>query len=131
MSKDDNEKLGIEGVAVTQNDIEKTTSEITGVDKDIVKLVFDTIWLTMCKELEFGNVVKLHGKGKFYSSKRSARVGRNPSTCEEYDVPEREVMAFRTSPAYAKKFRDRREELKHKSNAEIIQLKDYKEFIEK
>ncbi|MEC5422562.1 HU family DNA-binding protein [Virgibacillus sp. C22-A2] len=47
-------------------------------------------------------------KGLFYLSRRSSRIGRNPVTGEEFDVPEREAMAFRTSPAYAKRLRERR-----------------------
>ena len=92
-----------------QADIEAITSELTGVDEGTVKLVFNTAWDTICKELEQGRVVKLHGKGRFYLSKRSARVGRNPLTGEEHDVPEREAMAFQTSPAFAKRLRKRRE----------------------
>ncbi|MBU8567723.1 HU family DNA-binding protein [Virgibacillus pantothenticus] len=60
------------------------------------------------RERRFGNEVKLHGKGSFYLSRRSSRIGRNPLTGEEFDVPEREAMVFRTSPAYAKRLRKRR-----------------------
>lgn len=94
-----------------QDDIEAITSEETGVDKDTVKTVFNTFWDTICKALEHGKTVKLHGKGRFYLSKRSARMGRNPLTGEEYRVPEREAMAFQTSPAYAKRLRERRKKL--------------------
>ncbi|PAF27360.1 HU family DNA-binding protein [Shouchella clausii] len=98
-----------------QNDIETRASELTGVHKDTVKTVFNAVWDAICEELENGNEVKLHGKGTFYLSRRSSRVGRNPLTGEEFDVPEREAMAFRTSPAYARRLRERRKELAKKN----------------
>ena len=61
----------------------------------------------ICRALEIGNSVKLHDKGEFHLSKHSGRISRNPATGEEYDVPEREVMAFRTSPAYTNRLRKR------------------------
>lgn len=94
-----------------QNDIEEMAAERTGVHKDTIKTVFNAVWESICEELEAGNEVKLHGKGSFYLSKRSSRKGRNPLTGEEYDVPEREAMAFRTSPAFAKRLREHRKKM--------------------
>jgi integration host factor subunit beta len=94
-----------------QNYIEELASKRTGVHKDTVKIVFNAMWDSICEELENGYEVKLHGKGSFYLSKRSSRIGRNPLTGEEYDVPEREAMAFRTSPAFARRLRERRKKL--------------------
>ncbi|MGX1266733.1 nucleoid DNA-binding protein [Rossellomorea marisflavi] len=93
-----------------QEYIEEAASERSGVHKDTVRTVFNAVWEAICEELEDGNEVKLHGKGSFYLSKRSPRLGRNPLTLETYDVPEREAMAFRTSPAYAKRLRERRKQ---------------------
>lgn len=102
-----------------QNYIEEVAAKRTGVHKDTVKTVFNAVWETICEELENGYEVKLHGKGSFYLSKRSSRIGRNPLTGEEYDVPEREAMAFRTSPAFAKRLRERRKKsLKEQQNAD-------------
>lgn len=94
-----------------QNYIEEIASKRTGVHKDTVKTVFNAVWDSICEELENGYEVKLHGKGSFYLSKRSSRMGRNPLTGEEYDVPEREAMAFRTSPAFARRLREHRKRL--------------------
>lgn len=92
-----------------QDYIEALAAEMTGVDKTLVKDIFNACWDTICHELEHGNTVKLHGKGQFYLSRRSKRIGRNPATGEEHVVPEREAMAFQTSPAYAKRLREQRE----------------------
>lgn len=91
-----------------QDYIEEMAAELTGLDKNMIKDVFNACWVTICDELEHGNTVKLHGKGQFYLSKRSSRIGRNPATGEQHVVPEREAMAFQTSPAYAKRLREQR-----------------------
>jgi len=99
-----------EPTARNQEYIEKRVSEETHIDEKVVKRVFDAGWQAICRELEEGNSVKLHGKGTFYLSKRSGRMGRNPETGEEHPIPPREAMAFRTSPAYAKRLRSIRAE---------------------
>lgn len=109
-----NSQEDIAEIERNQNYIEDMASKKTGVHKDTIKTVFNAVWDSICEELEHGNEVKLHGKGSFYLSKRSSRIGRNPLTGEEFDVPEREAMAFRTSPAYAKRLRERRKALKEK-----------------
>lgn len=76
-----------------------------------VKLVLDTAWDTIYDALVEGYTVKLHGKGQFYLSKRSARIGRNPHTGEEHHIPEREIMAFKVSHAVAKRLRKMREKV--------------------
>lgn len=102
-----------------QDHIEKMAEARTGIHQDTIKAAFNACWDAICEELELGHEVKLHGKGSFYLSRRSSRVGRNPATGEEFDVPEREAMAFRTSPAYAKRLREIRKELaKQRQNRE-------------
>lgn len=94
------------GLVRNQEFLEEQVSTTTGVDQDTVKLVFDEMWEAIRRQLEEGNSVKLHGKGRFYLSRRSSRIGRNPQTKEEYRVPAREAMAFQNSQAYAKRLRD-------------------------
>jgi integration host factor subunit beta len=99
-----------------QEYIEELAAERSGVHKDTIRTAFNAVWESICEELEDGNEVKLHGKGSFYLSKRSPRLGRNPLTLETYDVPAREAMAFRTSPAYAKRLRERRKQKAEQEN---------------
>lgn len=105
----DTEEHTKNGHTRNQEYIEEVVAEKTGVDPTVIKNVFNSAWDAICHELEEGNSVKLHGKGHYYLSPRSRRVGRNPATLKEYEVPEREAMAFRTSPAYAKRLRKIRE----------------------
>lgn len=108
---EDKPKKKNKGEVRNQDFIEDVAADASGIDKEIVKTAFNACWDAICHELELGNSIKLHGKGKFYLSKRSARMGRNPLTGEEYEVPKREAMAFQTSPTYAKRLRERRKEL--------------------
>ncbi|MCL6663424.1 HU family DNA-binding protein [Paenibacillus amylolyticus] len=94
------------GVERKQNYIIAMAAEASGIHPDTVKTAFDTCWAAIQHELEEGNWVKLHGKGTFYLSKRGSRIGRNPATGEEHEVPEREAMAFQTSTAYGKYLRE-------------------------
>lgn len=102
------------GVERKQNYIIEKAAEESGIHPDTVKTSWEACWAVMQDELEVGNWVKLHGKGLFYLSKRRSRIGRNPSTLEEFEVPEREAMAFQTSPAYAKRLREIRARRKMK-----------------
>lgn len=98
-----------------QEDIEQDSVrrlEDKGIDhitESDAKLVIDTVWDSIYDALAEGSIVKLHGKGQFYLSKRSARIGRNPHTGQEHHIPEREIMAFRVSAAVAKRLRAERQ----------------------
>ncbi|OMF76791.1 HU family DNA-binding protein [Paenibacillus glucanolyticus] len=105
MKAKDKKKYGT-GVERKQSYIVEVAAEESGIHPDTVKTSFDACWAVIQNELEMGNWVKLHGKGTFYLSKRKKRIGRNPSTGEEFDVPEREAMAFQTSSAYGKYLRE-------------------------
>jgi len=83
------------------------------ITKHSVKLVIDTLWDVLYDALVEGYLVKLHGKGQFYLSKRSARVGRNPRTGVTYDIPAREIMAYRVSDALSKRLREDRDKKRH------------------
>ncbi|MGC6586641.1 HU family DNA-binding protein [Paenibacillus sp. Dod16] len=95
-----------DGVERKQNYIIQVAADESGIHPDTVKTSFDACWAVIQNELEMGNWVKLHGKGTFYLSRRKKRIGRNPATGEEHEVPEREAMAFQTSSAYGKYLRE-------------------------
>jgi integration host factor subunit alpha len=62
--------------------------------KDIVETALDEI----CTTLMRGEAVKLRGFGSFSVRSKSARVGRNPHTLEEYPITARRVLTFKPSP---------------------------------
>lgn len=61
----------------------------------------DAVLEAITESLVNGEDVKLAGFGKFEVTERSARVGHNPSTGEEIDIPAMNVVKFK--PALALK----------------------------
>lgn len=74
-------------------DLVKEVSAVLGSKKkakDAVSCVFHTI----AKALRKGQGVTLAGFGRFGVSKRRARVGRNPRTGQQIQIPARKVPKF-------------------------------------
>lgn len=100
---DDPEKLHQEQqVTHTRNQIylERAVAKRLGLSQKVVRAVFNESFDVICEELMMNNKVKLHGKGCFYLSRRSSRIGRNPQTGEEYMVPEHVSIGFKPSSTY-------------------------------
>lgn len=58
----------------------------------IVSVIFSEIMVTLAK----GNRVEFRGFGSFCVRKRSPRIGKNPKTGKEVNVPERYIIHFKT-----------------------------------
>ncbi|MCX6119878.1 MAG: HU family DNA-binding protein [Proteobacteria bacterium] len=71
--------------------ISKTT-EMTKADTE---RTLDAFIDVVSKNIKKKDGVKLVGFGTFISSSRKARVGRNPQTGEEIQIPARKVPVFR------------------------------------
>ena len=63
--------------------------------KKDAKLCIDTLTDEITKALTNKEEVRLTGFGKFTTSERKARKGRNPQTGEEIDIPARTVPKFK------------------------------------
>jgi len=73
-------------VDVVSDEIELTKGKV----RETLKLALDTI----AKEVKKGGRVTIVGFGAFYSTKRRARIGRNPKTGEELAIPSARVPRF-------------------------------------
>ncbi len=75
-------------------------AEKTGLSKkdseNAVNVVFDTIKDTV----ETGEKIQLAGFGIFDVKNREARVGRNPKTREEIQIPASRVPVFKAAKAF-------------------------------
>jgi DNA-binding protein HU-beta len=60
--------------------------------EEVINILFDTISET----LETGEKVVISGFGTFEIRSRVARVGRNPRTGADIDIPAQKTPAFRT-----------------------------------
>lgn len=82
---------------VTKNELIQVVmdnSELTRMDAyRLVEDFFDV----MTTSLEDGEEVKVSGFGNFVLRDKSARIGRNPKTKEEFPISARRVVSFHTS----------------------------------
>lgn len=72
-------------------------AEVAGVSKKEAKIVVETVFDTIVKELVSGNEVRVHGFGTFKTKTRAARKGVNPSNGETIDIPESRTISFKAS----------------------------------
>ena len=84
-------------MTMTKAGIVSYVYENVGVNKkeatDFVEAVFET----MKETLENGDSIKISGFGKFEVREKGKRVGRNPRTGIEIEIPERRVLRFKIS----------------------------------
>ena len=70
-------------------------SKDAGITKEKANLAIDSLVDGVTKGLKKGSRVTLVGFGTFYSSKRKARVGRNPQTGETIQIKAKKVARFK------------------------------------
>lgn len=70
-------------------------SKITQQTKADTERTIDAFVDVVSKNIKKKDGVKLVGFGTFVASNRKARVGRNPQTGEEIQIPARKVPVFR------------------------------------
>jgi len=82
-------------MASTKKDIVmkvSTETNLTQIDvKNIIQKTLDSI----AESLERGETVELRNFGVFKVKTRRGRVGRNPRTGQEVQVPEKKVVVFK------------------------------------
>jgi len=87
---------------MNKDDLLRTIAEETGVTSkscnEMLKAFTDTVMTAVAK----GDKVSLIGFGNFHGVKREARIGRNPATGGEINIPAKTVPKF--TPG--KKFKD-------------------------
>jgi len=80
---------------VTKKDIVTKVSNDTNVAQVDVKKVVQKTLDVIVESLERGETVELRNFGVFKVKNRRGRVGRNPRTGEEVQVPEKKVVVFK------------------------------------
>ncbi len=80
---------------MTKKDIVmKISNEINLTQIDVKKIVQRTLD-TILEALERGETVELRNFGVFKVKNRRGRIGRNPRTGQEVQVPEKRVVVFK------------------------------------
>jgi len=80
---------------VTKKDIVMKVSNDTNVAQIDVKKVVQKTLDAIVESLERSETVELRNFGVFKVKSRRGRIGRNPRTGEEVQVPEKKVVVFK------------------------------------
>lgn len=74
-------------------------AEKTGLSKKDTEKVVNATFDTITETLETGEKVQLVGFGVYDVKARGARIGRNPKTKEEIEIPASRVPTFKAGKA--------------------------------
>ncbi|MEW4902966.1 HU family DNA-binding protein [Clostridium tetani] len=88
---------------VNKSELITSMAEKSKLTKKDAELVLKAFIETVEETLETGEKVQLVGFGTFETRKRAARIGRNPKTKEEIQIPESTVPVFKPG----KEFKER------------------------
>lgn len=80
---------------MNKTDLVNNISAKSGLSKKDVEAVLNGFLGEVTDALACGDKVQLIGFGTFETRKRSGRVGRNPQSGEEINIPETIVPAFK------------------------------------
>ena len=81
-------------------------SEKTELTKKDVELALNAFIETIEEALENGEKVQLTGFGTFEPRQRKARMGRNPKTGEELEIPASVTPAFKVGKAFKERVKE-------------------------
>lgn len=84
---------------MNQSEIVARTASITGLPKTAVDHVIKTAADVITAALRDGDDATLPGLGKLVTSRKEARIGRNPMTGSAHPIPARNVVKFRVAKA--------------------------------
>lgn len=77
--------------------IERVRNLPFGLSATSAQTVIDTLLGAIQDEVAAGNTVTLRGFGTFILRERDARIGRNPRTGAEMEIPASSSMAFKAA----------------------------------
>ena len=80
-------------------DLVAAVAEKSGISKKDSEKAVNAAFDAITEALVAGDKVQLVGFGAFGTKERSARVGRNPKTKEEIQIPASRVPAFKAGKA--------------------------------
>jgi nucleoid DNA-binding protein len=79
---------------MTRTELIESLAARTGADKKEAKAFLEALTALVEDTIRQGGEVPLRGLGKFKVQNRKARVGRNPLTGDEIQIPAKTVVKF-------------------------------------
>ena len=84
---------------MNKTDMIAAIADKAGLTKKDAEKALKAFTDTVAEELAKGGKVQLVGFGSFETKERNARIGRNPRTKEEIEIPASRVPAFKAGKA--------------------------------
>lgn len=84
---------------MTKSQLIAHLAEQSGMSKKDVARFWDILVASVYSEVKGAGAVTLPGLGKMVMQKRAARMGRNPATGEQIQIPAKTVCKFRVAKA--------------------------------
>lgn len=95
---------------MTKAELIEEVSRVSDLTKKHSEIIVDTVFKSIINALHRGDKIELRGFGSFRIRRRDARVGRNPKTGAQVQVPAKRVPYFKPG-------KDLRELLNERPNA--------------
>jgi DNA-binding protein HU-beta len=84
---------------MNKSELIKAVADSTGTKQTDAARLVDTLFDTIAASLKKGDQVAVAGFGTFVAKTRAAREGRNPSTGNTIQIPQRTSAAFKPASA--------------------------------
>lgn len=84
---------------MTKSQLMQSLAEKTNMSKKDVMSLWDTLTTLAYNEVKSNGEMTLPGLGKLVKKHRAARMGRNPLTGEQIQIPAKTVVKFRVAKA--------------------------------
>jgi DNA-binding protein HU-beta len=88
-----------EFVVMTQTQFVTKLADACSVNKKVSRQFLDSLATIAVKEVKAGGMFVLPGLGRLVRVDRKARIGRNPATGEQINIPAKKVVKFRVAKA--------------------------------
>ena len=82
---------------ISRDEIAEAIQADFGFNKKLCLDIVNDIIEIVIEGLQSDKKVKIHNFGTFILNKKNSRIGRNPKTKEEYNIPSRNVITFKAS----------------------------------
>ncbi len=87
---------------ISRDEIAEAIQADFGFNKKLCLDIVNDIIEIVIEGLQSDKKVKIHNFGTFFLNKKNSRIGRNPKTKVEYNIPSRNVITFKASKVLLK-----------------------------
>ncbi len=82
---------------MTKADLVEEVARVVEVTRKDSEVIVETIFNSIVKSLRGGDKIEIRGFGSFRTRQRQGRIGRNPKSGEQVQVPPKTIPFFKPS----------------------------------